>query len=463
MGQSLRDGEVFAGFRIERRLGSGGMGEVYLARDRDLPRYVALKVLGPSVTGDPDAQARFLREADTAARLSHPNIVTVYSRGREGNRLWMAMQYIEGTDVGALLRNGPIHPEAAVRIIGETAKALDAAHDSGILHRDVKPANILLASNKLEQVLLADFGIAKALDRSNNLTRTGELYASFQYAAPEQFDGNSHVDHRADVYTLGCTLYHMVTGVIPYPGTNTGQLIHGHLNLPIPRPSQQNPWLPPAFDAVIARALAKGRDERFWSCGELAQAAQQALTSRAPAPPPLPPAKRPPARTSTKIAVGAVAALLIAGVTAGIIVLYNNWSRDHEQLALNQARDAASDAACAYVQTMFTYDYTDLESYRASALDGATGDWKSQFETSWPTLSQTMTDSHAHSKAADAHCSATASEKNSAEISAVMNGRFSNDSNGQANSTKQLSFAITMDKVGTRWLCSKLQNAESGN
>ncbi|MFJ1460061.1 serine/threonine-protein kinase [Nocardia sp. N2S4-5] len=462
MGQSLRDGEVFAGFRIERRLGSGGMGEVYLAHDRDLPRYVALKVLGPSVAGDPDAQARFLREADTAARLSHPNIVTVYSRGREENRLWMAMQYIEGTDVGALLRNGPIHPEPAVRIVSETAKALDAAHDSGILHRDVKPANILLANNKLEQVLLADFGIAKALDRSNNLTRTGELYASFQYAAPEQFDGHSHVDHRADVYALGCTLYHMVTGVTPYPGTNTGQLIHGHLNLPIPRPSQQNPWLPPPFDAVIARALAKNRDERFWSCGELAHAAQQALTSPAPTPLPPPPAKRP-SRTTAKIAAGAAAGLLIAGATTAIVVLYNNWSRDHEQVALNQARDAASDAACAYIQTMFNYDYTDLEPYRTSAIDGATGDWKTQFESSWPTLSKTMTDSHAHSKATDPQCSAKSSEKNSAEVSAVMNGRFSNDNNGQANSAKQMTFNLTMEKVDARWLCSKLQNVESGN
>ncbi|NUP27916.1 MAG: serine/threonine protein kinase, partial [Nocardia sp.] len=240
----LEPGQIFAGYHIDRLLGAGGMGEVYLARDRDLPRPVALKLLTPIAGDDRDVRARFLREADTAARLSHPNIVAVYARGEEQGRLWMAIQYIEGTDVAAVLRDGPVRPDHAVRILEETARALDHAHAAGVLHRDVKPANILLAWGEQRQVYLSDFGIAKALDRADGLTRTGELYASFHYAAPEQFEMRPDIDRRADVYSLGCTLYYMLTARLPYPATTTGALINAHLNAPVPRPSAVDPRLP---------------------------------------------------------------------------------------------------------------------------------------------------------------------------------------------------------------------------
>ncbi|MGV9414121.1 serine/threonine-protein kinase [Nocardia sp. NPDC003693] len=277
MAGTLTPGQSFAGYPIERLLGVGGMGEVYLARDRDLPRPVALKLLTPAMADNPEVRARFLREADTAARLAHPNIVAVYARGRDEDRLWMAMQYIEGTDVAAAVAQGPLRPDHAVRILGETAAALDHAHRAGVLHRDVKPANILLAWGPEQRVYLADFGIAKALDQTSQLTRTGEMYASFQYAAPEQFELRADTDHRADVYALGCTLFHMLTGALPYPGASTAQLVNGHLNGEIPRPSRRNPVLSMAFDEVIARAMAKDRDRRYGSCGELAHAAARAL------------------------------------------------------------------------------------------------------------------------------------------------------------------------------------------
>ncbi|WP_196054883.1 serine/threonine-protein kinase [Nocardia aurantiaca] len=279
MGRTLAQGQIFAGYTVERLLGVGGMGEVYLARDRDLPRSVALKLLASGKADDPEVRARFLREADTAARLSHPNIVAVYARGDDDHRLWMAMQYIEGTDVSAVLREGPIRPDHAVRVIGETARALDHAHRAGVLHRDVKPANILLAWGPDQRVYLADFGIAKAVDQTSTLTRTGEMYASFQYAAPEQFELRGDTDHRADVYALGCTLFHMLTGQLPYPGETTAQLVAAHLGAEIPRPSLVHPAVPATFDVVIERALAKNRDQRFGSCGELAAAAQRALTA----------------------------------------------------------------------------------------------------------------------------------------------------------------------------------------
>ncbi|QLY27702.1 serine/threonine protein kinase [Nocardia huaxiensis] len=279
MGRKLAQGQVFAGYRIERLLGVGGMGEVYLAHDRDLPRFVALKLLSTAGGDDAEVRARFLREADTAARLSHPNIVAVYARGTTDERLWMAMQFVEGTDVAAVLAQGALRADYAVRILRETARALDHAHRAGVLHRDVKPGNILLEWGPEQRVFLADFGIAKALDQTSALTRTGEMYASFQYASPEQFELRADMDQRADVYALGCTFFHMLTGELPYPGGTTAQLVNGHLNGRIPRPSARNADVSATFDAVIERALAKDPNRRFNSCGELAAAAEQALAA----------------------------------------------------------------------------------------------------------------------------------------------------------------------------------------
>ncbi|MFI5714673.1 serine/threonine-protein kinase [Nocardia sp. NPDC051750] len=316
MGQSLVSGQVFAGYRIERLLGVGGMGEVFLAHDPELPRYVALKLLSRAQTGDLGIVERFRREADTAARLAHPNIVAVHARGELDGQLWIAMEYVNGTDVDELLRSSPLDPRRAVRIVEETAAALDHAHRAGVLHRDVKPANILLASGHRDRVLLADFGIAKILDESVGLTRTGEVFASLRYAAPEQFTGTA-IDHRADIYALGGTLHHMLTGSHPYPGTNSAQLIHSHLNQPAPAPSASNPALPGAFDSVIARAMAKDPADRFDSCGELAAAAADALTgTAAPAATTRLAAPDPPPRRSRRRRGTLIVAAVLAGVFA---------------------------------------------------------------------------------------------------------------------------------------------------
>ncbi|MGW2659981.1 protein kinase domain-containing protein [Nocardia tengchongensis] len=276
MGVTLEPGEMFAGYQILRKLGAGGMGAVYQARDRDLPRFVALKLL--TLPGGEQAhRARFQREADTVARLQHPNIVTVYARGEEDDRLWISMTFVDGSDVARALRDGPLHPARAVRIIAETAAALDHAHDTGILHRDVKPANILLADGRPERVLLTDFGIAKSLDESRQLTQNGEILASFQYAAPERLTRPAEADRRADVYSLGCTLFHMLTGEAPYPGQNVGQIVYGHAYEPVPVPSDRNPTLPRGFDELIARAMAKDPERRFPTCTHLAWSASRIL------------------------------------------------------------------------------------------------------------------------------------------------------------------------------------------
>ncbi|MFQ6326906.1 serine/threonine-protein kinase [Nocardia sp. CWNU-33] len=302
--QELTSGQVFAGYIVQRRLGAGGMGSVYLARHPRLPRLDALKLLDRSWTGDDDIRARFLCEADHVARLQHPNIVTVYDRGREDDQLWISMEYIDGDDAATVLRaHGALSAGRAVRILSEVAKGLDFAHESGVLHRDVKPANILLGRpprDQDESVVLTDFGIAKVLEDTQGLTRTGILLVSFPYAAPEQFDPEADLDARADVYSLGCTFYHLLTGSPPYAGTTPQQFMHGHLYVPIPRPSRvpaaREAGLSPAFDEVIEYALAKDRGDRPPSCRALAAAAQRALASVSPIQPV--PAMQPPTQRS---------------------------------------------------------------------------------------------------------------------------------------------------------------------
>lgn len=276
MSGEFEPGTMVAGYTIERVLGRGGMGTVYLAQHPNLPRKVALKLLHVSWATDDYVRSRFESEADHAARLEHPNIVTIHDRGHEGDTLWIAMQYVPGADAKQALKSGPVDIERVVRIISETANALDHAHQAGVLHRDVKPANILLAPGDPERVLLTDFGTAKALDETHHLTKTGTMVATLLYAAPEQIQGGE-LDHRVDIYALGCTLFHLLTGQPPYSRGSAPAVMHAHLNSPIPRPSALRPELSGGFDIAVAGAMAKNRDNRYSTCRELADAARAAL------------------------------------------------------------------------------------------------------------------------------------------------------------------------------------------
>ncbi|MFI5498993.1 serine/threonine-protein kinase [Nocardia asteroides] len=269
----MTDGAVFAGYAIDRLLGRGGMGSVYLARHPRLPRQIAIKVLNPELFADTEIRARFELEADLAARLEHPNIVTVYDRGVEDGRLWISMQFVDGVDAATLAH--PVPAERALHVVEGTAAALDHAHRNGVLHRDVKPANILLAG--ADRVLLTDFGIARPRDDVHHLTQTGTFTATLAYASPEQLTG-AHLDHRSDQYSLACTLYSLLTGVAPFEDTNPVLVIQGHLQSPPPSLRPHRPDLPAALDAVLARALAKRAGDRFDSCAEFAAAARRALS-----------------------------------------------------------------------------------------------------------------------------------------------------------------------------------------
>ncbi|MEV6431566.1 serine/threonine-protein kinase [Nocardia sp. NPDC051463] len=278
---ALRPGAIVGGYRVLQVLGAGGMGTVYLAQNPILPRRDALKVLSADLSTDGEFRARFEREANLAAGLDHPNIVAVYNRGEEDGQLWIAMQYVEGTDASEEAKKGPavMTPQRALRIVSEVGKGLDYAHRRGLLHRDVKPANFLLSAAEEgddERILLTDFGVAKSSDDGQDLTATGNFMATVAYAPPEQLVGTS-LNHRADIYSLGCSFFKLLTGQNPYPSTMPAVVMMGHLHEPPPKLSSVRPGLPAALDGVIEKVMAKDPAHRYATCREFTQAAEAAL------------------------------------------------------------------------------------------------------------------------------------------------------------------------------------------
>jgi serine/threonine protein kinase, bacterial len=276
----LNNGDVFAGYTIVRRLGSGGMGEVYLAQHPRLPRRDALKVLPAALTADDEFRQRLSREADIAAELWHPHIVGVHDRGEFEGQLWLSMDYVDGTDAAQLLRSrypSGMPKELAFEIISAVADALDYAHQRGLLHRDIKPANVLLAEadTKGRRIVLADFGIARQAGDISGLTATNMVMGTTAYAAPEQLLGKD-IDGRADQYALGCTAFHLLTGAAPYDNSNAAVVISQHLSAPTPLIGERRPDLVD-LNAAISKVLAKDPANRFASCSDFATA----LTGRA--------------------------------------------------------------------------------------------------------------------------------------------------------------------------------------
>ncbi len=271
----LVDGQVIAGYTILRSLGAGGMGEVYLAQHPRLPRRDALKVLSASVCSESEYRKRFNREADIAATLWHPHIVEVHDRGDVDGQLWLSMDYVEGTDAGRLLAErypDGMPPDEVVRIMTAVADALDYAHQRGLLHRDVKPANILMANPGTadERIMLADFGISRWLGEPSTLTGTNMTVGTVAYAAPEQLKGED-IDGRADQYALAATAFQLLTGTPPFQHSNPAVVISKHLTADPPKIGSRRPELS-GLGPVFEKALAKSPGDRYNQCIDFARA-----------------------------------------------------------------------------------------------------------------------------------------------------------------------------------------------
>jgi DNA-binding beta-propeller fold protein YncE/predicted Ser/Thr protein kinase len=280
---ALHEGDEFAGHRILGIAGRGGMGVVYRALQLDLDRPVALKLIAPQLAEDPDFRERFVRESRAAASIDHPNVIPIYYTGESDGALYIAMRYVEGSDLRTLVRaEGRLDPQRAAYIVSQVARALDAAHARGIVHRDVKPANVLLGAN--DHAYLTDFGLTKRVTSHTGSTHDGGWVGTLGYVAPEQIRGE-RLDARADVYALGCVLYHSLAGAPPYQRESDEATLWAHLNDDPPSLHDRAPDVPAAFDAVLARALAKDPDDRFPSAGDLGRAALAAAGEPvAPAP-----------------------------------------------------------------------------------------------------------------------------------------------------------------------------------
>src|SRR5262245_50032679 len=261
-----RIGTQIAGYRIESLLSRGGMGEVYLA-EQDAPRRrVALKLLAPELSDDPGFRERFVRESEAAASIDHPNVIPIYQSGEADGALFMAMRYVEGTDLRTLLaKEGPLPPERAVRICAQVADALEAAHERGLVHRDVKPANILVGRS--DHAYLSDFGLIRRQEVSTAITKTGQFMGTIDYVAPEQIKGQA-VDGRADIYSLGCVLYECLTGEPPFRRETEVATLYAHLEDPPPAPSTKVPTCPTALDKAAVKAMATKPADRFATAQE---------------------------------------------------------------------------------------------------------------------------------------------------------------------------------------------------
>jgi serine/threonine-protein kinase len=288
------DGTPFGRYRLVELLGRGGMGEVWRAHDTATDRVVAIKVLPQHLADDETFKTRFRREAHSAARLDSPHVVPIHDYGEIDGRLYVTMRLIKGRDLQTILADGPLSPARAVRIIEQVGRALHAAHKIGLVHRDVKPSNILLDED--DYAYLIDFGIARAAE-DTKLTSTGSMIGTLQYLAPERLR-RGEVDARADIYALACVLYECLTGSPPFPGDSAELLMMAHLSDPPPQPSSAQPDVPEQFDEVIAIGMAKDPDQRYATTVELATAAQDAITTPIPRPSAVPPQ---PAKTTEPV------------------------------------------------------------------------------------------------------------------------------------------------------------------
>jgi non-specific serine/threonine protein kinase len=362
MTAELAIGSEFAGYRIEDVAVRGGMGLVYRATQLRLTRTVALKLVTPSLARDSSFRERFRREWMIAASIDHPNVIPVYEAGEEDGTLYIAMRWVVGTDLRRTIDVGPLDPARAAHLVAQVASALDAAHERGLIHRDVKPANILMTGE--DHVYLTDFGLTKHASSISGLTKTGQWVGTVDYMAPEQIEG-APVTPRTDVYSLGCVLFEAITGQTPYQRENDLAKLWAHVYTAAPSVREISPKIPPQFDDVLQRAMAKDPGERYASAGELGQAVTAAARDAGtPARPTssgaIPPPSEPPAaqvseprgawRPARRLQLGLLGLLVLAAAIVAIVVVSGS-----EESTPEGAAPATSPSSSAPLQTGATW------------------------------------------------------------------------------------------------------------
>lgn len=495
----LVNGAVFAGYVIQRQLGSGGMGEVYLAQHPRLPRLDALKILPASLTHDDDFRQRFNREADLAATLWHTNIVGLHDRGEFEGQLWIAMDFVDGTDAARLLReqyaDGMPLPDV-LDIVAAVADALDYAHQRKLLHRDVKPANILLTRSDAEQrrILLADFGVARHAEDISGLTATNMAIGSVWYAAPEQLMGES-MDGRADQYALAATAFHLLTGVPVFEHSNPVAVISKHLNAPPPRLADLRPDLAP-LDHVLGKGLSKNPEDRYATCLEFASALKAAATSAPaptestiaapvggsepahetaqastqlpwagpplPAPPPLPtppplPATAYARKTRRRWPAVLVPLVLVALLAGAIGFAATQILRPGPVPSTAPPRwQPYVDAAGQFTVVMTSLDWQAAERDVQRVLDASTGEFRTEFEARSADFIQVVKDSKVKTEGTVTGAALDSIEGNSVYALVAATSKVTNSA-GASEEPRSWRLRVRVEKVGDSYKASKVE------
>ncbi|MEZ0366376.1 serine/threonine-protein kinase [Mycobacterium sp. pUA109] len=480
------DTAAFGRYQLQQLLGEGGMGQVYRAYDTETRRTVALKVLPPQLAQDRTFQDRFRREAYAAASLNDPHVVPLHTFGEIDGRLYLDMRLIEGTDLQTLLNDGPqpMSPAQAVSYLEQVASALDAAHAVGLVHRDVKPSNILVAARDF--VYLIDFGIARAADETG-LTSAGSTIGTFAYMAPERFD-TGHADARSDIYSLTCVFYQCLTGQRPFPGQGLEQQVAGHLTKPPPRPSAVVPALPSGLDDVIAKGMAKDPAERYPSASELAAAARAALSTATAgpfAPPSVVPAWTPPVSTwppthqaptppqyapvpyypiatpAMRRRGGAVAALIAAVLMLLAVASFAGWQGiglvTAEAAKRDDAaqRDDAVKAAKEVAVMLTTVNWQTIDQDSQRVLDNTTGEFHDHYANASVPLRQLIVDNKSVSTATVTAVGVESISADQATVLVAVTQKSSSSVSPQPREDKSR-MRITLERRPGKYLASKV-------